>query len=127
MTKDKPINLFAAAATFSSTLGQAVWLMTASAKHRDFRISDIEAFVTPAVLLQQFKLHCKGKQPIAFISWASVSEEIKARLERGDRYLNAAGWRSGSNVVIVECVSPFAERAEFEKQFWSSVTSDQQN
>jgi hemolysin-activating ACP:hemolysin acyltransferase len=123
MTPKNPPAQLPDVATFSSVLGQAVWLMTVSAKHRDLKVSDIEALVTPAVVLQQFKLYYKGKQPIAFVSWAMVSDKVKARLETGDRHLDASDWRSGSNVVIVECVSPFAERAEIEAQFWQTVKS----
>jgi cytolysin-activating lysine-acyltransferase len=127
MTPKNPPTQLPDVATFSSVLGQAVWLMTVSAKHRDLKVSDIEALVTPAVVLQQFKLYYKGKQPIAFLSWAMVSDDVKARFEAGERRIDASQWRSGSNLVIVECVSPFAESSEIEKQFWSSATSGQQD
>lgn len=77
--------------------------------------------MSPAVLLQQFRIYLKGKQPIAFLSWAAVSDKVKARFDAGDTSLAAHEWRSGENVVIVDCVSPFAERAEVEKQFWDSA------
>ena len=112
---------FPDAATFASSLGQAVWLMTVSKEHRDLKISDIEDLITPAILLQQFKIYMKDKQPIAFLAWASVSDEVKTRFERGNRILEPHEWRSGPNIVIVECVSPFADRAEIEKQFTDSI------
>lgn len=112
---------FPDAATFASAFGQAVWLMTVSKAHQDLHIRDIEDLVSPAVLLQQFKIYSKGKQPIAFLSWASVSDEVKERLEVGKYRLKANEWRSGENIVVVECVSPFADRAEIEKQFWDSI------
>lgn len=55
-------------ATFASSMGQAVWLMTVSKAHRDLKISDIEDLVTPAILLQQFKIYMKDKQPVAFLA-----------------------------------------------------------
>lgn len=55
------------AATFASTMGQAIWLMTVSKAHRDLPIREIEARVTPAIVLQQFKLYMKDKQPVAFV------------------------------------------------------------
>jgi cytolysin-activating lysine-acyltransferase len=108
------------AATFASALGQAVWLMTVSKDHRGLPISAIESLVTPAVLLQQFKLYMKDKQPVAFVAWAAVSDEIKASLAAGSYVLEPQDWRSGPNIEIVACVSPFALRSEIEKQFWES-------
>ena len=96
--------------------------MTVSKAHRELKISDIEDLVTPAILLQQFKIYMKGKQPIAFLAWASVSNEVKVRFESGKAHLEPHEWRSGSNIIIVECVSPFAERTEIEKQFTTSIT-----
>lgn len=107
--------------TFASAFGQAVWLMTVSKTHRDLPISEIEAKVSPAILLQQFRIYSKGKQPIAFLSWAAVSDEIAERFKAGDRRLQPHEWRSGDNIEIVECVSPFARREDVEKQFWESL------
>ena len=84
-------------------------------------MSEIEEIVTPAVLLQQCKIYMKGKQPIAFLAWASVSDEVKTRFDGGDRRLKAEEWRSGTNIVIVECVSPFAKEEEVEAQFLASL------
>lgn len=112
---------FPDAATFSSVLGQAVWLMTVSKAHRDLKISEIEERVTPAIVLQQFKIYMKDKQPIAFLAWASVSDEVKSRLDSGNRSIAAEEWRSGENTVIVECVSPFAEEGKILSQFHRSI------
>jgi hemolysin-activating ACP:hemolysin acyltransferase len=107
-------------ATFASALGQAVWLMTISKVHRDLPISAIETLVTPAVLLQQFKLYMKDKQPVAFVAWAAVSDEIKSLIGTSSYVLQPQDWRSGPHIEIVTCVSPFALRSEIEKQFWDS-------
>lgn len=114
------------AATFASTMGQAVWLMTVSKAHRDLAIREIEARVTPAIVLQQFKLYMKDKQPIAFVAWALVSDTVRDRLA-GDGTLAAEEWRSGANVVIVDCVSPFADPEDVKRQFWDAVARNQGN
>jgi cytolysin-activating lysine-acyltransferase len=107
--------------TFASALGQAVWLMSLSKAHRGQPISRIEDVVTPAIFLQQFKIYFKDKKPIAFISWAAVSDEIKARFDAGDTQLAVDEWRSGKNIVVVECVSPFAAEDQIIKQFLRGV------
>lgn len=118
---------FPDAATFASSLGQAVWLMTVSKAHRDLPIREIEARVSPAVMLQQFRIYLKGKQPIAFLSWAAVSDEVKARFDAGNTTLAVHEWRSGPNIIIVECVSPYAEKVEIEKQFVASLAKNPLN
>ncbi|KZL23313.1 toxin-activating lysine-acyltransferase [Pseudovibrio sp. WM33] len=107
--------------TFASALGQAVWLMTVSKEHRNQKIQIIEEVVTPAILFQQFKLYFKRKQPIAFLSWAAVSDEVKVRFESGDRQLSAQDWRSGKNIIVIECVSPFTEKSAIVNQFLSRL------
>ena len=108
-------------ATFASAFGQAVWLMTLSKDHRELKIKQIEDLVTPAIFLQQFKIYSKGKQPVAFLSWASVSDEIKSRFDSGDRVLGAEEWRSGKHVIVVDCVPPFAPKEEIAKQFFDGL------
>jgi cytolysin-activating lysine-acyltransferase len=109
------------AQTFASVMGQAVWLMTMSKKHRDLPIREIENLVAPAILLRQFKLYSKGKQPVAFLTWANVSDEVKARLDKGERSLEIADWRSGTNIVVMDCVSPFNPAETFSQKFLSSA------
>lgn len=109
--------------TFASTLGQAVWLMTMSKDHRDLPISSIEKNAATAIFLRHFKLYSKGKQPIAFLTWASVSDEVKKRIESGNNVLELAEWRSGTNIVIIDCVSPFGPTEVFEAKFLEDVSS----
>ncbi len=110
--------------TFASTLGQAVFLMTVSKRHRDLKISVIEEIVSTAIFLQQFKLYSKGKQPIAFLAWATVSDEVKKRFDAGNTTLELKDWRSGSNLIMVDCISPFAPEEEILKQFQDSVINE---
>ena len=105
------------AQTFGSALGQAVWLMTMDKRYRDLPIREIERIVATPIFLRQFKLYSKGKQPVAFLSWALVSDEMKTRIEAGDTGLELNEWRSGKNVVVVDCVSPFNSREVFVKRF----------
>ena len=103
---------------FGLFLGLASWLMSMSKEHCDRPISTIDKRVLPAILLKQFKLIRKDKMPVAFISWATVSDEVKARLESDENYApQLTEWRSGRNLVIVECVSPFGPAAEVKQHF----------
>ncbi|WNZ54052.1 toxin-activating lysine-acyltransferase (plasmid) [Microbulbifer sp. MKSA007] len=107
--------------TFASTMGQAVWLMTMSEAHKELPIRIVEERIAPALLLRQFKLYSKGNQPVAFLVWASVSDEVKERIENGEKKLDVKEWRSGNNIVVLDCVSPFNPAAVFEQKFLSEL------
>lgn len=110
---------------FGLTLGLASWLMSMSKEHRDRPISSLEADILPAILLKQFKLYYKDKMPIAFLSWAMVSAEVKARLETGRGKIFVHEWRSGPTLTVIDCVSPFALKSEIIDQFLASVHGSQ--
>lgn len=90
--------------------------MTTEKRYRDRPIREIEALVATPILLQQFKIYSKGKSPVAFLNWAQVSDAVKAKVEAGDP-LELKDWRSGENVVVVDCVSPFNPREVFVESF----------
>ncbi|MEE9454396.1 MAG: toxin-activating lysine-acyltransferase [Paracoccaceae bacterium] len=78
--------------------------------------------VDPAIFLKQFRLFVKGKQPIAFLTWAKVSSEVKAALEAGRRVeLDLKGWRSGPHLVVVDCISPFGPAEKIKEEFLKSM------
>lgn len=113
--------------TFASYLGQVVWLMTASDEHKDKPFSMLERRVLPAILLKQFRLYSKGKQPIAFVSWATVSDEVRDKLASGKDGLDFPEWRCGDNLVIVECVSPFGPPDKIKDDFLKSMQENPEN
>lgn len=110
------------ASTFASTLGQAVWLMTLSPQHRELPIHEIERMIAPALLLKQFRLYSKGKQPVAFLTWVTVSDELRERLETGQTLEDLKDWRSGPNVVVLDCISPFQPPETFREKFLDSLS-----
>lgn len=108
--------------TFAKAMGQAVWLLTMSKEHQDLPIREIERIVSTPVFLGQFKIYSKGSQPIAFLSWASVSDSVRADVAAG-KHLKQEDWRSGDNIIIVDVVSPFSSTETFEHKFMEAVTS----
>ncbi len=88
-------------------------------RYRDRPIREIERIVATPIFLRQFKIYSKGKSPVAFLSWAQVSNAVKAKVEAGDP-LELKDWRSGENVVVVDVVSPFAE-AEGVQRFMNAL------
>lgn len=113
------------AQTFGSVMGQAVWLMTMSKDHRDLPIRAVEEVIAPAILLKQFRLFSQGKQPMAFLVWASVSDAVRDRIESGDKTMELADWRSGSNIVVLDCISPLHPAQTFIDKFLTDAAKAQ--
>ncbi len=97
--------------------------MTMDKRYRDRPIREIEALVAIPILLRQFKIYSKGKSPVAFLSWASVSDAVKAKVEAGAP-LALEGWRSGASLVVVDVVSPFAEAEGVRERFLRSASEN---
>lgn len=106
---------------FTRTLGQITWLLTQSKSHRRREIEFIEAHVMAPLMFKQVRVFTKGKQPLAALIWAYVSEDVKNKLLSGDHKMGLQDWRSGPEVMIVDCVSPLADAQLFIDQFMSEV------
>ena len=91
----------------AEVLGDVVWLMTQSPAHKHLFIADMEWLVLPPLMLRQCSLLRQGGRPFAFISWATVSEEVEARISKGQLRMGPADWRSGENAWIIDLVAPF--------------------
>ncbi|WP_417827114.1 toxin-activating lysine-acyltransferase [Thalassospira povalilytica] len=111
------------AQTFGSTMGNAVWLMTMDKAYCDRPIRDIEAMIAIPILLRQFKLYSQKDKPIAFLTWAAVSDEVKAKLDTGGE-LEFNDWRSGESVVVIDVVSPFTDASAFRDRFLAKTKTN---
>jgi cytolysin-activating lysine-acyltransferase len=103
---DQPAPAGAAKKT-SEVLGEIVWLMSQSALHKQLFISDTEWLVMTPMLLQQFRLFYDKQKPVGVIFWASVSEEVEARLAAGTTRMRPQDWKSGDRLWVVEAIAPF--------------------
>jgi cytolysin-activating lysine-acyltransferase len=93
---------------FLRVLGEVSWLMSLSAPHRHLFMADLEWLVLPPMALTQARLYRNDKgSPIAYASWALVSDEVDARLKQRIGKLKPADWRSGPHPWIIDLVAPF--------------------
>ena len=111
-------------------LAAAITLLLASPPHRHLFIADLEWRLLPAIASGQFRLITKDNRPLAFVTWAFLSDEIKERLKNavgqdggssGAGRLKPEEWRSGKNHVIVDFVSPFVTDEDERKRMLASV------
>jgi len=90
-----------------NVLTGALGLLMASPRHKHLFLSDLEWALLPPLALRQFRLFAKDNRPVAFATWAFVSEEVEARLNAGHAKLKPAEWKSGERCWIVDVVTPF--------------------
>ena len=98
-------------------MGQVAWLMTLSPDHRKQAIEMFEAHVSAPLMFKQVRVYTKGKQPLAAVIWAYASAEVKAKIEAGGHVMGLQDWRSGPEIVVVDCVSPFVDKKPIVEEF----------
>ncbi|MBP7065361.1 toxin-activating lysine-acyltransferase [Ferrovibrio sp.] len=85
-------------------LGAVISFLSYSHLHKFLFLSDLEWLVMPPVALGQYRLLCRNGAPIAYASWACVSEDVDARLEAGNLRLRPGDWASGSQLWLIDFV-----------------------
>jgi cytolysin-activating lysine-acyltransferase len=93
-------------------LGPVTWLMMQQASTRHTLLSDLEWRVLPALVLDQAKLYMRENAPIAYVSWALLSEAAVERYKTSPHQLAASDWKSGDQIWIIDLHSPFGGAQE---------------
>jgi cytolysin-activating lysine-acyltransferase len=88
-------------------LGPVTWLMMSSAATRNTLLSELEWRVLPALVLDQSKLYFREASPLAYASWAMLSEDAAQRYRQAPHHLAASDWQSGSQIWLVDVLAPF--------------------
>lgn len=104
-----------------SAVSNAVWLMTQSAPHKHLFVTDLEWLLMPPVAAGQFRLWRKDDKPLAFATWAFLSEEAEQRLIAGRGKLPPAAWNSGDAPWLMDLVAPFGGREEVLRDLKAAV------
>ena len=88
-------------------MGQIAWLLMQSPVHKHLFLADLEWLVLPPVQLKQFRIFRQKKVPVAFASWAFISEEVEQRLTSGVNKIKPGEWNSGDRLWLIDLVAPF--------------------
>ncbi|MEM1146274.1 MAG: toxin-activating lysine-acyltransferase [Pseudomonadota bacterium] len=107
--------------TVSQVLGEITWLLTQSPLHKQLFIGDLEWFVMPAVLLEQFRIFNGPQHPVGLALWATVSDETQSRLISGAHKLRPDEWKNGDHPWLIELIAPFGAHDEIMQDFSSGV------
>ncbi|MCD6665627.1 MAG: toxin-activating lysine-acyltransferase [Hydrogenophaga sp.] len=89
------------------TLGPVVWLMMQQTHTRHTLISELEWRVVPALMQEQAKLYMRGDTPLAYVSWARMSNEAAQRYRLPPHQLTYQDWQSGDQIWLIDVVAPF--------------------
>jgi cytolysin-activating lysine-acyltransferase len=122
---DQPAPAGAAKKT-SEVLGEITWLMSQSPLHKQLFISDLEWLVMTPMMLQQFRLFYDQSKPVGVVLWASVSEEVEARLAAGNARMRPQDWKSGDRLWVVEVIAPFGKGEEMVRDLKERVFGEKE-
>jgi cytolysin-activating lysine-acyltransferase len=106
-------------------LGAVAWLMMQQAAHRHTFLGELEWRVMPALVLNQAKLYLKEEAPMAFVSWAKLSEEVAQRYQAGPHQLTMADWASGEQIWLIDVFTPYGGAQELLKDLREKVFAGQ--
>ena len=76
--------------------------------------------MTP-MLLHEFRLFYEQQKPVGVVFWASVNEEVEARLSAGIGRMRPQDWRSGDRLWVIEVIAPFGGADEMVKDLKAKV------
>jgi cytolysin-activating lysine-acyltransferase len=102
-------------------LGPVTWLMMQQSATRHTLLSELEWRVMPALVLDQAKIYMRENAPIAYVSWAKMSEHSAARYKNPPHHLMAADWKSGDQIWIIDLITPFGGGQEVMKDLREKV------
>lgn len=104
-------------------LGPITWLMMQQSATRHTLLSELEWRVMPALVLNQAKLYMREEAPIAYVSWAKMSQQCAARYKNPPHQLMASDWKSGEQIWIIDLITPFGGGTDVMKDLRENVFS----
>ncbi|HWR04555.1 MAG TPA: toxin-activating lysine-acyltransferase [Humidesulfovibrio sp.] len=105
----------------SPVLGMVVGLMMDSPMHQHLFLADVKWLVLPALALQQYRIFRKDGVPVAYVSWAMLTEEAENRLKQGQMRLRPDEWKAGERSWIIDLVAPYGGQQEILADIKKSV------
>ena len=95
--------------TYGGVLGEMIWLLTRSKTHSFLFIRDLDWYLLPALLKNQYRIYKSKNRLVGLVLWAYVSQEVDARLAAGISKLQPGDWQSGDILWIYDVVAPFGK------------------
>jgi len=84
---------------------------------------DVESRTLPALVLEQCKLYVQsdtGGLPMAFVSWARLSDEAEAKYMATQR-ISPSDWKSGDNLWLIDIVTPYGNQESIFRELYNDL------
>ncbi len=88
-------------------LGVVTWLMLQNSTTRHTLISELEWRVMPPLVRDQSRIYLQDNAPVAYVSWARLSDASAERYKFPPHHLSSTDWNSGENNWVVDLCAPF--------------------
>jgi cytolysin-activating lysine-acyltransferase len=105
----------------ASVLGMVAGLMMDSPMHQHLFLADVKWLVLPALALQQYRIFRKDGVPVAYVSWAMLTEEAENRVKQGQMRLRPDEWKAGERSWVIDLVVPYGGQQEILADIKKSV------
>ncbi len=102
-------------------LGAITWLMLRSPLHRSYTVAELEERILPSLMLNQFRYYEVGGQPVGFLNWAWLTEDIETHYQTGDYELSPQEWQGGDSLWYPEFIAPFGHARYIVKDIRQNV------
>ncbi|TXH74684.1 MAG: toxin-activating lysine-acyltransferase [Lysobacteraceae bacterium] len=112
-------------ARLAAQVGYAA-LLLARTERRAFSIASLDSWVAPAAVLRQIRF-CfdDNQQPIAYATWAFLSDEMSARMARDEiGLLHISDWNAGLNPWVVDLVAPYGANRSLVRHLLGEAFAD---
>lgn len=100
---------------------QIIWLLSQSRTHKLMFLADLEWSILPPYRLGQFRIFHNKESPMAFASWAKVSDVVLDRMKNVGPRLRPDEWNSGDTVILMDVVTPFGGLEKVVEELNSTV------
>lgn len=105
----------------AQVFGEVAWLFARSPLHYEMPVRKLEQWAFPPIVLQQFRLYRREGRPVAFFSWAFLSEAVEKKYALSPQSLEPGEWRSGERLWIIDFIAPFGDTARVMRDLRETV------
>ncbi|NVJ93348.1 MAG: toxin-activating lysine-acyltransferase [Methylocystaceae bacterium] len=108
----------------ATLFGVITALMMDSPLHNKMSLVNLDWLVMGAIKANQYRVFRKEGVPVAFASWAFLSDERSKAFEKGEYILSGDEWNSGDNLWLVDLVAPYGGNEEIIEEIKESIFPD---
>lgn len=102
-------------------LGSITWLMMQSPLHKSYTLRELESRILPSLMHDQFRYYQIDGQPVGFLNWAWLSEDIEAQYQTGEYQLLFPEWKGGDRLWYPEFIAPFGHARHIVKDIRKNI------